>query len=59
MAAAVDTLQINSGSTVLDKKIEEWLQWDKVRTFSSFSHLILFEMDYIFEKGYSWKRHRK
>ena len=31
MAAAVDTLQINSGNTVLDEKIEEWLQWDKVR----------------------------
>ncbi|CAG9798721.1 unnamed protein product [Chironomus riparius] len=29
MAAAVDTLQINSGNTVLDEKIKEWLQWDK------------------------------
>jgi hypothetical protein len=33
MAPAVDTLEINSGNAVLDKKIEEWLQWDKVGTF--------------------------
>lgn len=58
MAAAGDTLQINSGNTVLDKKIGEWLEWDKVRmNTSSYTHLIHYVVDYIFEKGYSWKSH--
>ena len=29
--AAGDTLQINTGNEELDKKLEQWLHWDKVR----------------------------
>lgn len=33
MTTTGDTFKINSGNVDLDKKIEEWLQWDKVKDF--------------------------
>jgi hypothetical protein len=31
---AADTLKIDTGNEELDKKVEQWLHWDKVRKIS-------------------------
>lgn len=40
--AANGNNQANSGNDELDKKIEQWLQWDKVSVYSAYqSQLVM------------------